>query len=217
MDDQDINVVNAGSGTTSQQAAPTAPEGVRARRALAMKNLIPDQDWINKNVVAGGKGTQGLVGRIFGVATSTETKDTVLPDGTPSQTIAVKGSFQAESYLTGEITEATLVYFPRVYAEKIVTVFAVDENVKVVEVDCDIGLEATGKTIPYEWVVIAYREGEAMAVLKRIRASRARPTNLLGNGIMGGVGQPVLTAPNAAQLPSPDATPNEVASDKPKK
>jgi hypothetical protein len=52
----------------------------------------------------------------------------------------------------------------------------------MVEIDCDIGVEATGKVIPYEWVVVAFREGEEMAVLKKMRASRQRPAYVLKTG-----------------------------------
>lgn len=201
IEPQDVAQVKA-----SELAAPTAPEGVRARRALAMKNLLPDADWINKNVVAGGAKTQALVGRIFGVATGYEEKASKLPDGSQSMILAIKGSFQYESYVTGEFGEGTMVYFPRAYAEKIKAVFDIEKTIEVVEVDADIGLEATGKTIPYEWVVIAYREGEAMAVLKRLRSARSRPANLLGRGIMGGAQG---TAPAIEVTPEPKALPAE--------
>jgi hypothetical protein len=165
-----------------QVAAPAAPgtvetDGTRARRALMLKQFIPNPDWINKNIVAGGKGTQMAVGRIWGVATSIGRKQNTLPDGKIVDSIVVNGIFQAESYLTGELSEASSVYFPMAYAEKIAALFASVEGLKVVEVDCDVGLEATGKTIPYEWVIIAFREGEEMAVLKRIKGTRGRPTN----------------------------------------
>lgn len=153
--------------------------GVRARRALMLKQLLPDHDWINKTIVSQGKGTRGLVGRIYGIATSTARKTNTLPDGSLSESIAVGGVFTAESYITGEISEASTVYFPMAYAEKLEALFKAQPDIKVIEVDTDIGLEATGKTIPYEWVIIAYREGEEMAVLKRLKNSRARPAELL--------------------------------------
>lgn len=152
-------------------------EGTRARRAIMLKQFLPSQDWINTNVVAGGKGTRATVGRIYGLATATARKTNTLPDGSVSESIVVSGMFQSEGFITGELTEASNVYFPMAYAEKIEACFAM--GVKTVEVDCDIGVEATGKTIPYEWVVTAFREGVEMDVLKRIRGTRARPASLL--------------------------------------
>lgn len=176
--------------TETETAATETPatgeaKGMRSRRALMLKQFLPNADWINTQVVAKGKGTKVVVGRIYGVATGFEDKINTLPDGSTAASIAIKGVFQSESYLTGEVGEATNVYFPMAYAEKIKALFETDETVRVVEVDTDIGLEATGKTIPYEWVVVAFVEGEEMAALKRLRNSRGRPANA-----------PALPAPN---------------------
>ena len=167
----EIETVN----TTSEIASANS-EGVRARRTLAMKQFVPDQDWIMRNVVAKGKGSQSTVGRIWGVATGFESKVNEY-QGQQLHSIAIKGVFQSESYVTGEVTESTIVYFPMAYAEKIANMMDSDPDIKLAEVDVDIGLEATGKTIPYEWVVIAFRDGAEMAVLKRIKGSRGRPAN----------------------------------------
>lgn len=150
--------------------------GTRARRALMLKQFLPSLDWINKNVVAGGRGTKAVVGRIWGVATGFERKESEY-QGRILQSIMVKGVFQSESFVTGELAESTAVFFPMAYAEKIAALFEADKTISVIEVDADIGLEATGKTIPYEWVVIAYLEGKEMEVLKRLKNSRARPHN----------------------------------------
>lgn len=173
--------------------------GTRARRALVLKQFLPNPDWINVNIVAGGKGTRGTIGRIFGIATGFDRKMNTLPDGSVSESIFVKGMFQSEGYITGELAEASGVYFPMAYAEKIAAAFE-GLGVKSVEVDCDIGLEATGKTIPYEWVVVAFREGQEMDALKRIRGTRKRPPALL----VSADGKPKeLAAPEAQKaLPS---------------
>lgn len=181
--------VEGGEVTTDTGSVET--DGTRARRALMLKQFLPNPDWINVNVVAGGKGTKAIIGRIFGIATGYEDKVNTLPDGSLSASIFVKGMFQSEAYVTGELAEASGVYFPMAYAEKIKATFD-GLNVRTVEVDCDIGLEATGKTIPYEWVVIAFREGQEMDALKRIRGTRKRPTALL-----------TLADGTAKELPAP--------------
>lgn len=184
-------------GEVTGDTGSVETEGVRARRAIMLKQFLPDPDWINKNVVAGGKGTRATIGRIYGIATGFERKNNTLPDGSISESIFVKGMFQSEGFLTGELGEASGVYFPMAYAEKIAACFGM--GVKTVEVDCDIGLEATGKTIPYEWVVIAFREGQEMDVLRSIRGTRARPANLL----VSGDGKPRgLSAPAQKALPA---------------
>ena len=174
---------NEPAPSTSEQASV----GVRARRAFMLKQFVPSPDWINVNIVAKGKGTQVTLGRIWGIATGFEDRTNTLPDGSVSASIAVTGIFQSESYLSGELGEASMVYFPMAYAEKIKAVFKSSPDIRAIEVDCDVGLEATGKTIPYEWVVIAFREGEEMAVLKKIAASRGRPKSA-----------PALEAPKSA-------------------
>lgn len=168
---------------TEQVATETAPavegeaQGIRARRAFMLKQFVPNPDWINVNIVAKGKGTRVKLARIFGFATGTSRKTNTLPDGSTSESIFVSGMFQSENYLDGELGEASGVYFPMAYAEKIETIFKMDETIKVAEIDCDVGLEATGKTIPYEWVITAYVEGAEMAVLKNLRNRRARPSD----------------------------------------
>lgn len=166
-----------GDATGPTHGGSVQTEGVRARRAFMLKQFIPDPDWINKNIVAGGKGTQITVGRIFGFVTKTDRKQNTLPDGSPSESIVATGILQSENYLTGEIAEASTVYLPMAYAEKLEATFKMFPTLRMVEIDCDIGLEATGKTIPYEWVVTAYREGQEMEPLKRLKAGRGRPAN----------------------------------------
>lgn len=180
----------------SADDAPTAePEGVRARRAIMLKQFLPSEgiDWILKNVVAQGKGTKATLGRVFGICTGYEVRNNTLPDGTPMESIALKGAFNTESYITGELGEGTLAFIPAAYSEKVKAIFDSGErrdgegvflgnDVRMIEVDLDIGVEATGKSIPYEWVIIAYREGEEMAVLKKMRQSRARPAFVLQTG-----------------------------------
>lgn len=175
------NAAEVVQGEVTGDTGSVASDGTRARRALMLKQFLPNPDWINVNVVAGGKGTRATIGRIYGIATGFERKVNTLPDGSLSESIFVKGMFQSEGYVTGELAEASGVYFPMAYAEKVAAAFE-GLGVKSVEVDCDIGLEATGKTIPYEWVVIAYREGQEMDALKRIRGNRPRPTALLVSG-----------------------------------
>lgn len=187
----ETNGVEAPNGEVTDDTGSVETDGTRARRAIMLKQFLPDPEWILKNVVAGGKGTRATIGRIFGIATGTARKTNTLPDGSVSESIAVSGVFQSEGFLTGELSEASGVYFPMAYAEKIEALIKM--GVKTIEVDCDIGVEATGKTIPYEWVVTAFREGKEMDVLKRIRGTRARPANIL----VDGTGEPKAIAATA--------------------
>jgi hypothetical protein len=161
-------------------------QGVRARRAIMLKEFIPTADFINVQVVAKGKGTKVMLGRIYGFVTGVMDKTNTLPNGEKAASVVCNGQFETENYLTGEISAASSVYFPSSFSETIKAMFAADPDLKMIEVDTDVGLEATGKTIPYTWVVINYVEGEAVTPLKKLRAARVRPDNV-----------PALAAPKA--------------------
>jgi len=169
-------------------------QGVRARRAIMLKNLLPAEgvDWIMKNIVSQGKGTRATLGRIFGTCTGYDIKHNTLPDGTPSSSIVLIGDFETENYIDGEIGSGTMAYIPAAYSEKVKTVFdsnavvneegkTVGNLLRTIDIDIDVGVEATGKTIPYEWVVVAFKEGEEMATIKRMRNSRARPAFVINS------------------------------------
>ena len=159
-------------------AEPAATEGIRARRAFMPKLFLPSKDWINKEVVARGQGTRATIGRVYGQCYEAQIKKQTLPDGKPSESIVLIGAFEAQNYISGELMSVSNAYLPMAYAERIKGVLN-DETIKVVEIDCDIGLEATGKTIPYEWVVTAFLEGKEMERLRKMRVSRPRPAQLL--------------------------------------
>lgn len=160
-----------------ETAAPVAAAstGVRARRAIMMKEFIPNADFIAKECVGKGKGTLVMLGRVFGFVTGVSEKQNTLPNGDKATSIVCNGQFETESYLTGEVSSATAVYFPSSFSEAIKAMFAVDESLKMVEVDTDIGVEATGKAIPYTWAVVNHIEGADQTPLKALKAKRGRP------------------------------------------
>jgi hypothetical protein len=162
------------SEQSTSEAASVAPVGTRARRGFANKHLIPSTDWIMTEVVSKGKGTKVIIGRVYGVATGAEQKENEF-GGKILTSVVLQGSFEAESYVTGEITYTSSVYPPGAYADIVMAMFAADSALKNVEIDYDVCLEATGKPIPYEFFAEAYNDGREMAILKRLRLSRARP------------------------------------------
>lgn len=170
----------------AETAAPEQSQGVRARRAIMMREFIPSQDWVNKEVIAKGKGTVAVLGRVFGFVTGVTEKAGKLPNGEPSVSIIANGQFETENYLTGEVSQASAVYFPAAFSESLKAQFAADKAVEVIQVDTDIGLEATGKTIPYSWYVCNHVEGVEQTPLRALRGKRGRPANV-----------PALAAPAA--------------------
>lgn len=177
---------------SEQAQVTTAPQGSRARKAFMPKQLVPDPDWINKNIVANGKGTRATLGRVYGVAMDYKVKVNALPNGGTAESTCLQGKFQIENFVTGELSDAVEIYLPDAYSMQVRAMMAADESIKVVEVDVDVGVEATGKTIPYEWVITAYRNGDEMAVLKRLREGRRRPE---GHGVLtSAAGKPLAIA-----------------------
>jgi hypothetical protein len=168
----DIDATNADNVSS---VAPDAGRGVRSVRAFQMKSFLPNADWINRNVVAQGKGTQVLIGRIYGIVTGVSEKQNVLPNGELATSIVTQGLMESESYLTGEMAEANGAFLPGAISDKFKAMFAADEHLRSIEIDLDIGVEATGKSIPYTWVVIQHVEGEKLEPLKRLRKGRGRP------------------------------------------
>lgn len=168
--------------TVSEQAMAGVTEGKRVRRTFAPKDLMPNKAWLSANVLTnkGQEQTVGAlitIGRLYGSVTGTAAKINEF-EGKQLESIVLTGVFGSESYVTGEVTEGmTKAYPPMMYCELIRSAMTSDPTLLSVEIDCDIGLQYTGKSIPYEWVVIAYREGKEMDALKRIRSGRARPAN----------------------------------------
>lgn len=144
-------------------------EGRRIATAFAMKSFLPDQDWIMKNVVAKGRGTHELVGRIFGTATRAIRKTNDW-QGKQLESIALEGTFEAEFKLTGEVRAVSVTFLPRAFALQVEVALA--SGAEAAHLDVDIGLEATGKTIPYEWTVTSYLEGRAERAMRALRGSR---------------------------------------------
>jgi hypothetical protein len=169
-----------------------APQGVITRKAWMPKHLIPSKEWLAANMnVATPIGTRYWLGRVFGMAHSSARKENKFADGRVDDSIVLKGSFEVESYTSGEVSNVLEVWLPKTYAHQVETILLMEEDGKrvnhMVALDCDIGMAATNKLTGYEWVVNAWRDGKRMDPLRRLRNSRPRPVALPS--------QALLTAP----------------------
>jgi hypothetical protein len=182
-------------GSEDDDAGTFNEQGVRVRKTLVSRMLIPteDKDWILKNVVAKGKGAKAILGKIVGVCTETIEREGQLPNGTPSKMVVALGNFEMVNYHTGEVTRGTSAYFPAAYAYMLHQMLPHDREaaskpgaIRTVGVDVELGVVATGKNIPYEWTATAHREGKDMDILKKLRNARPIPNKQL-----------LLTAPQA--------------------
>jgi hypothetical protein len=157
---------------------PDGFEGVRVDQALTMPLLLPCAraeavDWIMRNVVGRGRGTHVKVGRIYGIAVKATGKETE-HQGKKLASIMLTGTFGMESALSGLTYEHADLYLPNGYARQIEA--ALSLGATQVEFDVDVGIEATGRTIPYAWTVIAYlRASNASPAFARLAARRRVP------------------------------------------
>lgn len=172
-----VSQANSTKPETDGEISGTVSEtGRRVRRTLMLKQFA-DPDWINRNVVAKGKGTHVAVGRIYGIAREFR-KNVNDVNGRQVESIAVSGSFEGVRFADGEILNGATVYFPMAYAERIAAALSMKGG-GMVQVDCDVGVEATGKAIPYEWTITNFVEDKAENILSALKNRRV-PKALAG-------------------------------------
>jgi hypothetical protein len=160
--------------TGNDPNGPAPSTGIRARRVMTMKAFLPDADWIVKNVVVHGRGTHVSVGRLYGKAARSE-RTTKMWQDKQLTSVRIEGMFEAIGLITGEVTRCTTVYLPLAFAEQVEMALLTNPG-SIVDMDVDIGLEATGNAIPHEWTVTSYIDGAAERAMRAMR--NRRPTSL---------------------------------------
>jgi hypothetical protein len=152
-------------------------QGLRARKVIVPKDLVPgrDQAWIIQNVATQPKGSYVPLGYMSGYIFAVERRFTEW-QGKRLESVWMQGMFEAESSITGEVLSAGFAILPSSFGEMIAGAFALAEkqgahNLQA-KLDVEIGLEATGRSIPYEWVVYSYEETPAQKAVKAIKAQR---------------------------------------------
>jgi hypothetical protein len=156
--------------TIVENGAVIDQQGTDLSRVMVMK-MFADVDWIRKNVVAKDAGYRINVARVFGIAIKSEEKFN-MHGQEKLRSIVLTGQFEGESLVTGEVMSATQVYLPMAYAEKVHAEFERDSTVTMIQVDLDVGIRCTGKTIPYEWTARTYIEDKGMEMLRDLRSKR---------------------------------------------
>lgn len=172
-----VNPIPLAPAAALEQASQS--QGRRARASFMLKNFV-DRDWIMKNVVGPGKDEKTgkfvrmPVGRVFGIVSGTSIKRGRLPDGTESESVVLNGIFETESMVDGEVSAPTSLYLPNAFGRQIEAVFANDSTINAVRIDVDIDVEATGKSIPYTWVVVNHLD-TGKSPLADMKVARTRP------------------------------------------
>ena len=132
--------------------------GIREDSPLVMPMLLPVPrgpdavDWIMRNIVAHGRGTHLCVGRVAGHAYRADHKENEW-QGKKLEAIVLNGLFRMQSTVDPKlIYENAELYLPLNYAKKVEAELKLNKSDgadRVVTIDADIGIEATGRTIPY--------------------------------------------------------------------
>lgn len=185
-DDATVAAIDAADAEAVAASAPaeepdvTAPDdfGQRIRRVITTRDFLPggDIEWPRRNVAPAERGTRFILGTLRGSVISTERKRTMYQRGTEAakelESVWLNGDFEAVLRGTGEVISAPTAILPKAFGYIIESALAgLDPADKAeLKIDCDIGLESTARTIPYEWVVIYYREGKAQKAMREIRA-----------------------------------------------
>lgn len=165
---------------TTQQAT-TQEDDNSKRRNIKLRQFLPTQEIITKELTGKPKGTRLLVGRIYGLAFDAVEKLTVGDDGEPKSNTAIVGVFSCSSVYTKAGGEATTVYFTPDFAKHIHDIVVdqkdgdgkvTQKGVGVMELDCDIMLETTDKG-RLAFKIIQHVEGDAQFPLKRLASARS--------------------------------------------
>jgi hypothetical protein len=160
----------------------TDPTGMRVDQSLVMPALLPVPrsqavDWIMRNVVAHGAGTHICVGRVVGRALRAEWRETEW-QGKTLRSVLLTGEFRMQSTVTDLVRQHADLWLPTGYAKQIEAALALDPDSRPM-FDVDIGLEATGRTIPYAWTVISHLRQRSSSALERLWAARTVQPGLL--------------------------------------
>lgn len=184
----DINDTTNPSGADREQSETTtiAPDqvegmdyqpddvGTRIETFISPRTFI-DKDAILPLIAGKPRGFGVQLGRIAGYATSCERRENTAglkgQDGKPvPPSVWIKGEFEATILATGELRSARFLILPRAAGELIEEAFSA--GAQRAFMDIELGLEATGRTIPYAYTVTAYggRDSESRRAVRAIRA-----------------------------------------------
>lgn len=158
-------ITKAPVGHSEKPTAVYSEEGQVVKSAISVRDMISKSEALK--IISSLEAGQGKwIGRVIGVCIGTFTKENVLPDGKKVESIGLSGMFEIEKPDGTRIT-ATKIYMPgSAYGLEMHTLFASSPDTMSVEVDCDVGISATGKAIPYEYVVRTHIRHDLQAELR---------------------------------------------------
>ena len=180
--EQPAETVEAVTDAEAEYIATGGDHGMRVDQALVMPALLPVAradavDWIMRNVVAHGRGTHIVVGRVVGAAFRAEWRETEW-QGKQLRSVLLTGEFRMVSTVTNLVRENSELWLPTGYAKALAAKLALYPDA-IAEFDVDIGIEATGRTIPYAWTVVSHLRQRSSERLERLWGNRRVQPGLL--------------------------------------
>lgn len=162
--------------TEEMRGADTAPMDVQGQ---LIETFISPRDfasieWIHQHVTPQPAGYHVTVGRIAGYAVNGEERESSIAvkagEKKPPPSFWVKGQFESTALGTGEVKTAPWLILPRSAGELLKGAF--QSGAERVLLDLEIGLQTTGKALPYRWTVRAYgtASGEAQRIVAMIKS-----------------------------------------------
>jgi hypothetical protein len=161
---------------TKPDKAPTAADAVAAevtktpkRRGLNLSSFLPAADFLAANLTSKGKGAKLVIGRVYGLAFGTASKEELGNDLTPTTKVVVTGDFVSEQYSSKTTSSASSVQLTNAFTSALAKVL---KDNPAVEIDVDIVLEATGAKPPYTVSLLSHIKPEDGLIIKRLGARR---------------------------------------------
>jgi hypothetical protein len=211
---------NNNGHTTTQAPADTVDAMVEeAQRAikeegLRLENLISPRSFIAAERLSAfyagkARGADPMaLGHLAGYVRGYERRESTLPvkpgEKAAAPSVWLRGVFEATVYETGEIKSGSCLILPRVMGEALAD--ALDAGETNALLDVELGVEATGKMIPYTYTIKSFHANRAQAAITAIRmnAQQRRSRALSVNTTFG----------KQAQLPRPTASPTETPAER---
>lgn len=192
---------------------PSTPEPVTIR-GVFVKGQLMDADRLKLWGVVSPKGKMAMLGAIAGTVTEIGRGKPTAYDVAAGRedNVWLKGVFVINNLVTGEEAEATTAYLPRHYMDKIDRAFTADTH--SLSINCEIGVESTGKAITYAWVVVEFDDSGRNEKLRRELRERSKarkaqnavfvipqvPAGMAAQILSGPSPQPALNAPEVLDL-----------------
>lgn len=167
----------AEAAVMAEAEAQTADDAiaVRVQSAITMHSFEPEHLWAAKITTGQPRGFYVSLGRLRGTVTATEDYQAMF-GGKILSGIGLKGQFWGLAILRDNaVLQAGTLFLSNVFSSQIKAALATVQRhdpAGAIRIDVDVGVEATGKTVPYAWTITHYMSGKAREAVTALMAPR---------------------------------------------